>query len=381
MAPDKFKGSLSAAAVAEAMTRGIHRAASAAEVRSIAVADGGEGTLAAVAAAGALLVPTRVTGPTGRPVDTHVAVLDRTAYVELADCCGLQRLPGGKLAPLRAGTRGAGEAVLCALAQDVDTVVVGVGGSASTDGGIGFLDALGFHPHAQDGAPLAATVENLHLVTGFTAHHVPEHLASIPLVIATDVSNPMIGPEGAAHVFGPQKGANPEQVRFLEDQLAHLAAVYAAEARDPELAERPGTGAAGGIAAAAVALLGASIKSGAQAVLQLSRAAETIDWADLVFIGEGSLDEQTLRGKAPSEVAALAQAHRTPAYAVAGRIDAPLPALRARGIADQVSLVELARLDQSDTYAHAERLIASATAQLVERHRFRSSRQHLEEIS
>ncbi|MCP2249314.1 glycerate kinase family protein [Lentzea aerocolonigenes] len=281
VAPDKFKGSLSAPRVAEAVARGLREAAPDVDVRLLPVADGGDGTVDAAVAAGFLKVGRWVTGPAGKPVPASFAVRGTTAVVEVASAAGLTLLD--EPAPLTATSHGVGELLKAALDVGCTTIVLGLGGSACTDGGAGMLEALG--EASFDG---------------------------VDLVLASDVDNPLLGPSGAAAVYGPQKGASPEQVEILEARLEAFASRVGLEH-----AGRPGAGAAGGIGFAALAVLGARFRPGIEVVLELAGFSEAVRDARLVITGEGSLDAQTRHGKAPYGV--VRASGDVPVVAVAGQ--------------------------------------------------------------
>lgn len=233
LAPDKFKGSLTAAEVAAALADGIRRVAPGVDVRQAPVADGGDGTVAAALASGFQPVPVTVSGPLGEPVDTAIAVRDRTAVVELAAASGLALLPPDRLDPLRASSLGTGQALRAALDAGADTIVLGVGGSACTDGGAGLLAALGARLTDAAGRPLPPGGGPLARLESVDLSDLDRRLADREIVLASDVDNPLLGPHGAARVYGPQKGAGPEQVAELERSLERWArAVVAAGGRD-----------------------------------------------------------------------------------------------------------------------------------------------------
>jgi len=321
IAPDKFKGSLTASAVAAAVSAGLRCVVPDVDIRETPVADGGDGTVEAALSAGYDRVPVRVSGPTGEPVDTAYAVRDGVAVVEMADACGLVRLPGGRLEALTASSFGLGEVVRAALDSGCRQVVLGIGGSASTDGGAGMLAALGVRFLDAAGAELplgGAALSDLERVDLTDLHPA---LARVEVVVASDVDNPLLGPRGAAAVYGPQKGAGPADVEVLDAALARLASRLAAAPGDGvhPAAERPGAGAAGGVGFGALAVLGATVRPGIELLLELTGFHAELAAASLVVTGEGSLDTQTLAGKAPAGVAAAARARGVPVVAVAGR--------------------------------------------------------------
>lgn len=320
IAPDKFKGSLTAAEVAAALAAGLRSAGSdgsgTVQCELLPLADGGDGSVDAAVTSGFDRHSVTVTGPTGQSVHATVAFDGVTAVVEVANTCGLAVLPCSALAPLDASSRGFGQAVRFALTLGPSRIVLALGGSSSTDGGMGMLTALGLEFLDNSGSLLEGTgrsLPRLHSVTGFL---IPE-LDGVELILATDVHNPLHGPTGSAAVFGPQKGATPADVSTLDAGLAHFASVLTeAGLADPGLAHRPGAGSAGGIGFACL-LLGAEQVSGADYFLDLLDFDTRKDACDLVITGEGSIDDQTLAGKLPAAVARRSLGR--PIVAVAGR--------------------------------------------------------------
>lgn len=326
VAADKFKGSLTAVEVAERVTAGLRRVVPDVEVEALPVADGGDGTVAAAVAAGFERREVRVAGPLGHEVSAAFAVRGDTAVVEMAEASGLQRLPAGVFAPLTASTYGSGELLRAALDAGVRTIVFGVGGSATTDGGAGMLSALGARFLDEDGEPVAPGGGGLAALARADLSDLDPRLASVELVLASDVDNPLTGPKGAAAVYGPQKGASPDDVETLDAALTHYATVLEAAVgpRAAEYAAAPGAGAAGGIGYGAL-LVGARFRAGIDVMLDVLGFGPALERAELVITGEGSLDEQTLHGKAPAGVAAAARAAGKEVVAVCGRL-ALLPA-------------------------------------------------------
>jgi len=339
IASDKFKGSLTAAEVAAAVGAGVRRVRPDAALVTVPVADGGDGTLAAAVAAGFTLVPVTAAGPTGEPVVTGYARRGDVAVVELADVCGLVRLPAG-LAPMTASSRGAGEVIRAAVDAGCTRLVLGIGGSASTDGGAGLLRGLGARLLDDAGRELPEGGGALARLARLDLSTLAERVADIEIVVACDVDNPLTGPDGAAATYGPQKGAGPGQVIELDDALTRFADVVAlASGRD--LRDVPGAGAAGGVGFTALALLGAELRPGIDLVLDLVGFKGRLAEADLVVTGEGALDEQTLHGKAPAGVAAAATVAGVPVVAVCGVSHLGPAQLAAAGIAQAYALTDL----------------------------------------
>jgi glycerate 2-kinase len=381
VAPDKFKGSLSAAGAAAHIAAGLRRARPRVGVRQVPVADGGDGTAAAAIAAGYQPVRLVVRGPTGQPADAEFAWRDMTAIVEAAQACGLARLPGGRPEPLTATSFGVGELIAAAAARGARRIVLGLGGVASTDGGAGLVQALGGRLLDRGGRELppggAALVALDRLDLAGLAP-----LAGIEVLVATDVDNPLLGSDGAAAVYGPQKGATPADVAILETGLGRWAdcaeralAGQAPEPADPRGAEdgrrsgrprdEPGAGAAGGLGFAALAFLAARPRPGAELMLDMISFADRVAGARLVITGEGSLDAQTLRGKAPAGVArAAASARAGPVVAIAGRCLLSIAQLRDAGIAACYALADI-EPDPDRRMANAGPLVEEAARKLA----------------
>ncbi|MEZ0094738.1 glycerate kinase [Streptacidiphilus sp. EB129] len=340
IAPDKFKGSLTAAEAAERIAAGIRRAAPGTEVRLLPVADGGEGTVLAALAAGYRREEVTVSGPTGEPVQAALAVLDRTAVIEAAQASGLQLLPGGVPAPLAAGSYGTGQLIARALELGCTRIVLGLGGVACTDGGAGMVQALGVTLRDAAGAELPPGGAALSRLHSLDPGPLADTLAGVEVVIASDVDNPLLGERGAPAVYGPQKGATPADVAELDRALGVWADAVAA-LTGTDLRETPGAGAAGGLGFGALAMLGAKLRPGIELLLDLLSFDQAVRGARLVVTGEGCLDVQTLHGKAPAGVAAAATGAGVPVAAVAGRIDLDEPAWREAGFAAAYALGDL----------------------------------------
>ena len=341
VAPDKFKGSLTAREVADRVAAGLNAVEPGLVVVRVPVADGGDGTVDAALAAGYERVPVRATGPTGEPVDTAYAVRDGVAVVEMADVSGLRLLPPDRLAPLTATSYGTGEVVRAALDQGARNVVLGIGGSASTDGGAGMLEALGVRLFDAADNPLprgGGALADLRRVDLTGLHPA---VADTRIVVACDVDNPLLGPHGAAAVYGPQKGASADDVANLDAALAHWADLVDTATGRSGVRDRAGAGAAGGVGYAAMAVLGADLEPGIGLVLDLVRFADHLPGASLVITGEGSLDEQTLHGKAPAGVASAAAKAGVPVVTVSGRLALDRAQLEKAGISAAYALTDI----------------------------------------
>jgi len=366
IAPDKFKGSLTAPEVAQAVANGIAAVAPDAELRLVPVADGGDGTLDAALSGPFEAAPVTASGPTGKPVETSYARHGDTAVVEMADVSGLSRLPGGTLEPMGATSRGTGEVIAAALDAGCRKVVLGIGGSASTDGGAGLLVALGARLLDAAGEPVAEGGGALTEVATLDLASLHPGLAEAEVVVACDVDSPLTGPDGAAAVFGPQKGASPDQVRDLDHALTHWADLVAA-ATGADVRDAAGAGAAGGVGFAAMAVLGARLEQGVALVLELLDFEAQVAGADLVVVGEGSLDEQSLRGKAPVGVAAVARTYGAEVVAVCGRRLIDDATLRAAGISAAYACADL-EPDPARSMTDAARLLEQLGSDLARAH-------------
>ncbi|MFE9136472.1 glycerate kinase [Streptomyces sp. NPDC007355] len=365
VAADKFKGSLTAVQVAERVTAGLRRVVPELAVETLPVADGGDGTVAAAVAAGFERHEVRVTGPLGEQVTAAFALRGTTAVVEMAEASGLQLLPAGVFAPLTATTYGSGELLRAALDAGAATVVFGVGGSATTDGGAGMLAALGARFLDASGAPVGPGGAALADLATADLSGLDARFASVDLILASDVDNPLTGPKGAPAVYGPQKGATPDDVRTLDAALAHFATVLekAIGPKAAEAAVAPGAGGAGGIGYGAL-ILGASFRPGIELMLEVLGFAPALERATLVITGEGSLDEQTLHGKAPAGVAAAARAAGKEVVAVCGRLALPPEALGKAGIRRAYPLTAL-EPDPSRSMANAGPLLEDVAASIA----------------
>ena len=341
IAPDKFKGTLTAAQVAAHVAAGLSRACPGLQTVPLPVADGGDGTVDAAEAAGYRRVEIGVRGPTGKNVNASFVLLDGTAIIESAQACGLTRLPGGMPAPLTATSRGVGELILSAIRMRAKRIVLGLGGVACTDGGAGLVTALGGRLTDEKGLELPPGGAALARLDQIDLSRFRD-LSATEVIVATDVDNPLLGPRGAAAVYAPQKGASPSDVALLEDGLARWADI-AERALSMRKRDEPGAGAAGGLGFAVLGFLGASMQPGIELMLDLLSFPRHLPGARLVITGEGALDVQTLHGKAPAGVAraVAAAGPDLPVVAVAGVCSLTPDQLRSAGIARAYALADI----------------------------------------
>jgi glycerate kinase len=364
LASDKFKGSLSATEVAEALAAGMRNVLPQLETLILPVADGGDGTVAAAVSAGYDEIIVDAVGPTGEPVRVPYALNGDRAVVELAAVVGLSALPGGRLDPLGSSTYGLGLVIADGIRHGAGTIVLGLGGSASTDGGAGMVQALGARLLDASGHDLPPGGAALVDLARLDLAVLRATIGGVKIIIASDVDNPLLGPHGATAVFGPQKGAGPHEVETLERGLRHWSQLVS-EATGRDDTERPGAGAAGGTGYAALALLNAEIRPGIELILDLINFDAHVVGADLVVTGEGSLDEQSLAGKAPIGVARAAARAGVPVVAVAGRLQLSSQRLQEAGISTAYALSDL-EPDPARSIANASTLLRQMGARIAQ---------------
>ncbi len=322
VAPDSFKESMSAAEASTAIEAGVRRVWPEAETTRLPMSDGGEGLVRVLAPAlGGELVETTVVDCLGRECRASYGWVaeQRLAVVEVAEAVGLQQIPVAQRDPLRASTEGVGELVREALDRGATRIVVGLGGSATTDGGTGMLRALGMRFLDSRGAELPAGGGSLAMLDRVDGSGLDPRLSALRVEVASDVDNPLLGSRGAAAVFGPQKGASPAQIEHLERGLTRLAQLAGSDGADA--ATMPGAGAAGGLGFALLRFLDATIRPGVDTVIEATGFEDALEGADYVFTGEGSIDAQSSAGKAPWGVAQRAARRGVPVIGFAGRVD------------------------------------------------------------
>ncbi|WP_110949213.1 glycerate kinase [Pseudomonas bohemica] len=340
IAPDSFKDSLSAQGVAQAVASGLREVWPDAQLVECPMADGGEGTIEAVlAACGGQWMTTDVSGPLGQPIQAQWGWLadTRTAIIEMAMASGLQMLTLAQRDATVTTTYGTGQLIAAALDAGAQRVILAIGGSATNDAGTGMLTALGARFLDADDQPLPPGGLALRKLARIELGSLDPRLKDVQFEVAADVNNPLCGPNGASHIFGPQKGASAEQVLALDAALGHFAE-QSAQVLGKDESEHPGSGAAGGMGFAAKAYLNASFRPGVDVVGDLTGLAEALEHADLVITGEGRFDAQTLRGKTPFGVAKLAQRRHVPVIVLAGTLGDGYADLYAHGISAAFAL-------------------------------------------
>ena len=322
IAIDAFKGSITSQEGSRAISLGIREVCKDAEIVTVPLADGGEGTVEAlVQATNGQYYEKEVTGPLGNPVKAVYGILGdrKTAVIEVASACGLPLVPADQRDPLRTTSYGVGELIADAMDKGCRSFVIGLGGSSTNDAGIGMLQALGFRFLDEKGEEVGWGGQALRHIRRIDSTRAHRTLQECRFHAACDVHNPLYGPNGAAYVFAPQKGAAPEIVRELDEGLRNFAEIVRRE-RSLDIDAIPGAGAAGGLGAAFAGFLGARLESGIQLILDLIGMEQKMQDVDFVITGEGKLDDQTSMGKAPMGVVRLAQKHRIPVIALAGTV-------------------------------------------------------------
>ncbi|ANQ17926.1 glycerate kinase [Vibrio natriegens] len=341
IAPDSYKESLSAMEVAISIEQGFKHVLPNAEYIKLPMADGGEGTVQSlVDATGGEIVEHSVTGPLGEPVSGFYGLLGdgKTAIIEMAAASGLHLVDPDKRNPMITTTFGTGELIKAVLDKGVEHIIVGIGGSATNDGGLGMAQALGIRLLDENHESLGFGGGELSKLHRINMRGLDPRLAQVRLEVACDVDNPLCGPQGASQVFGPQKGATADMVEQLDRNLAHYASVIKAQLGQDVLT-RPGAGAAGGLGAALMGLLNAELRPGIEIVMDAVNLDEIVEGADLVITGEGRIDSQTIHGKTPIGVARVANKHFVPVIGIAGSLSHDCGVVHEHGIDAVFSIV------------------------------------------
>ncbi|MBM3475867.1 MAG: glycerate kinase [Armatimonadetes bacterium] len=368
IAPDSFKGSLTSPEVCRAIEAGVRAVLPEAETLLVPIADGGDGTARTlVEGTGGELLTATVTGPLGEPVEAEFGILGDglTAVIEMATASGLTLVPPEKRNPLFTTTRGTGDLIRVALDRGCRTLIVGIGGSATTDGGMGMAQALGARFLDERGHEVPGTGEGLDRLDAIDLSGLDPRLGETTVRVACDVDNPLYGERGAAYVYGPQKGATPEMVAQLDEGLRRFAEVVARDT-GKHVADLPGVGAAGGLGAGLVAFCRATLEPGIRIVLEALRLDEKLTGAEVVFVGEGRIDLQTAFGKAPAGVAELARNRGCVVLAIAGSVSEEARGLHEHGFAALRSIVnEPLSLEEAMRPERAFALTAFAAEEMV----------------
>lgn len=364
IAPGAFKHSLSAAEAAQAITRGLQRSGLQADLLTIPIADGGNGTLDAFLANGGRRITQTVEGPAGTPIEAAYGLLDdkQTAVIEMALASGLELLGNWQLNPLLTSTYGTGQLMQAALEAGARRIILGMGGSATVDGGAGCLQALGVGLYDAYGQSIPRGGGSLDQLFIIDTQGLDPRWRDVEVLIASDVDNPTLGPQGAAAVFGPQKGASPEQVEALEANLRHFFTLVN-DQLGVDVRDVPGGGAAGAFSAGLLAFLNAKLEPGIELVLKHSGFVHHLRGADLIITGEGKMDAQTIHGKGPLGVAKLARSAGVPTVALVGALALDDAKLHEAGIHAALPIAT-EPLSLDDALANAPELLERAALRL-----------------
>jgi len=342
VAPDSFKGSLTAMEAAENIKKGILRVDSEIDVDLLPMADGGEGTVQSlVDATEGEIIKKEVTGPLGDQVEAFYGLLGdgETAVIEMAAASGLPLVPAGKRDPLKTTTYGTGELIASALEQGVNKIIIGIGGSATNDAGVGMAQALGAEILDQNGKQIEFGGGSLDQIAEMNLESIDSRLKNVKILVACDVDNPLYGENGAAYVYAPQKGADKEMVEILDQNLRHFNQITINKLnKDPN--QIPGAGAAGGLGAGLVAFLDAELKAGVDIILDFINFEKRLKGVDLVITGEGMLDGQSIYGKTPVGVSRSAAKKEIPVIAVAGTLGSGVEKVLEHGINSYFSIID-----------------------------------------
>lgn len=340
LASDSYKGSLSTLQVAEQIKKGVMKVFPDAEFICVPVADGGEGTVdTMVTNLGGEYRTVEVTAPDGRRIKAQYGLLkNKKVVIEMAAASGLPIVPKENRNVMTATTYGTGEMIRAALSEDCDQIYIGIGGSATNDGGVGMAQALGYSFRDINGCEVGFGGGELKKIVTIDASNVDKRLKDKQIVVMSDVTNPLCGKTGASAIYGPQKGATPDQVKELDEGLKHFARLVK-EQMGLDLLDMPGAGAAGGLGAGLVAFTGAKIKSGIETVLEVAGFKEKLDWADIVITGEGKIDSQSVLGKVISGISEMAKEKDVPVIAVSGAIDYGAEVIYEKGVSTMEAAV------------------------------------------
>ncbi|MDK2877430.1 MAG: glycerate 2-kinase [Thermoanaerobacteraceae bacterium] len=342
IAPDSFKGSLSSKEVADAIELGVRKVLPDVDIVKIPIADGGEGTVQTlVAAMGGEIIKTQVIGPLGETIESYFGVLNdkKTAIIEMANASGLPLVPIEKRNPLITTSYGTGQLIKAALDMNLERIVIGLGGSATNDGGVGMAQALGVRFFDENGNEIGFGGGELSKISKIDMSGIDDRIRKVRIEAACDVDNPLCGPYGASYIYGPQKGANKEMIEILDRNLGHLAKVIKRDL-GADIMELPGAGAAGGLGAGLVAFLNAELKRGIDIIVNITKLDDYIKDACVVFTGEGQIDKQILSGKAVYGVAKIAKKHGAYVVAIVGSINDDAYELFDKGIDGIESIID-----------------------------------------
>ncbi|GAM12527.1 glycerate kinase [Mesobacillus selenatarsenatis] len=366
IAPDSFKESLTALEAATAIENGMKKILPEASFVKVPMADGGEGTVQSlVDATGGKIITKTVTGPLGTPVEAFFGILgdEKTAVIEMAAASGLHLVPPGERNPLITTTRGTGELIAAALDYGVEHIIIGIGGSATNDGGAGMARALGIMLLDTNGIEIGEGGGALSSLAAVNIAGIDNRLEQVKIDVACDVDNPLTGMRGASHIFGPQKGATQEMVEVLDNNLHHFADIIRTDL-GKDIEHVSGAGAAGGLGGGLMAFLSAELKRGVDIVLEATKLETHLLNADFVITGEGKIDGQTIFGKTPIGVARTAKRQNVPVIAIAGNVASDSEVVHEHGI-DAVFSIVPGVIALEDAFENASKYVERIAANIA----------------
>ncbi|MBF6626411.1 glycerate kinase [Aerococcaceae bacterium zg-BR9] len=366
IASDSFKGSASSKEIGEYIAEGIRCVRPEYNTEIYSIADGGEGTVDAILdVIKGEYVSLEVQGPLGKPVQAHYALVDegKTAIIEMAEASGITLVDKNELNIMRASTYGTGQLIKDAIERGVSKIYIGIGGSATNDGGLGMAQALGFEFFDSKENKLSDGAVNLEKIVEIQSKNALPGLETVETIIISDVTNPLCGPNGASEIYGPQKGASVEQIKQLDRALSHYADVLEKEF-GKKVKHLEGAGAAGGLGAGLMVYLNAKASRGIDTILNLIKIEEAISNADLVITGEGSLDGQSINGKAPVGIAKIAQKYGVPTIAIVGSKSRDIDAVYAAGISGVFDIINQP-MSLEDAIHNTPQLVTAAAKNII----------------
>ncbi|MEA1939143.1 MAG: glycerate kinase [Candidatus Caldatribacteriota bacterium] len=367
--PDSFKGSLTAVEVSDVIEQGVREIFPEAEIVKIPMADGGDGTVQClVNATGGEILREKVTGPLGDEVLASYGILGnkKTAVIEMAEASGLTLVPENKRNPLITTTYGTGQLIKAALNQGCRKMIIGIGGSATNDGGAGMVQALGAKLLDKNGEEIGFGGGELKKINRIDISNLDNRLSDTKVLIASDVNNPLCGPKGASRIYGPQKGATPEIIEKLDESLAHFAEIVKRDL-NKDVKNIPGAGAAGGLGAGLMAFLDAELRPGIDIVIEVVKLEDAVKNADFVITGEGKIDSQTIYGKVPVGVAKISKKYHIPVIAIGAIIDQDAEIVHKYGI-DFLVQVSDPPMSLTETKQNKFYLIRNCINHFLEKH-------------
>lgn len=366
VAPNYFKGSLTSLKVANCIEKGIKKVFTKAEVIKIPFADGGDGTVESITSAisGSKIINCKVIGPLGEKIDSFFGILpDNTAVIEMAAASGLRLVPPGKRNPLITTTYGVGELIISALNYGCKKIIVGIGGSATNDGGAGMAQAIGVRLLDENGKEIRFGGGELKRLGKIDMSGIDNRIKDIEIIVASDVTNPLCGRNGASYVYGPQKGATHKMVKELDENLLNYAEIIKRDLKI-DVKNIPGSGAAGGLGAGLLAFCGAKMREGFKLIAEITKLEEKVRESSLVITGEGKIDSQTLCGKAPYGVTQYAKKYNIPVIVIAGSVVGDLEIFHNAGMNAVISIISQPMTIQ-EAMERAEELLLNVTVEVM----------------